>query len=200
MAAVNSSTASQSPLNSSLLDAAIRFQQLSTSLVAHIQAFLRYIFPIMPVVEGDELLNDAMRLGALTPARYAVVISLCAATRAHLKLDNVENCLSDGPGGKIPPEPQLTTETLINMAESSLRQYNVIDDYSLDSILSSFFLFAAYGNLDNARHAWFYLNQSISLAQALDITCETGYVNLPEEEREVRRRIFWLLFVTERLK
>lgn len=199
MAPPDSSVISKPSSDISLFDAAEQTQHLSISLVAHIQAFLKYIFPIMPVVDGDELLTDAIRLDDLIPSRYAVIISLCAATRAHLKLDNAENSIGDGPGANIPPEPQLTTEMLISMAESSLRQYNIIDDYSLDSILSSFFLFAAYGNLDNARHAWFYLNQSISLAQALDITRESGYINLPEGEREVRRRVFWLLFVTERL-
>ena len=98
----------------------------------------------------------------------------------------------------MPLEPELTGEILVSLAETSLRQYSAIDDTSLDSLLASFFLFASYGNLNKPRHAWFYLNQSISLAQSLDMTHETGYHHLPDIEQEKRRRVFWLLFVTER--
>jgi hypothetical protein len=180
------------------IDAARETRQLSLSMVAHIQAFLRHMFPIMPVVDGEELLADAVRLDELTPSRYALIVSLCAATRVQLGLDKIEDRTGNLPGVDIPSTPQVTGEMLLSMAEMSLSQYSIIDDYSLDSILTSFFLFAGYGNLDNARRAWFYLNQSITLAQALSLTSEEGYCGLLASEREVRRRIFWLLFVTER--
>ncbi|KAI8692455.1 Zn(2)-C6 fungal-type domain-containing protein [Fusarium sp. Ph1] len=169
---------------------------LSVSLIAHIQLFLKVLFPIMPVINGDELLADAARLEELPPSRYALILALCAATRMQFGIDNAP--IGEGPEVDIPLEPQLTGEMLIRLAETSLRQYNVIDDTTVDSMLASFFLFASYGNLNNPRHAWFYLNQSISLAQLLDITRETGYHDLPDMEREKRRRVFWLLFVTER--
>jgi hypothetical protein len=180
------------------IDAARETRQLSLSMVAHIQAFLRHMFPIMPVVDGEELLADAVRLDELTPSRYALIVSLCAATRVQLGLDKIEDRTGNLPGVDIPSTPEVTGEMLLSMAEMSLSQYSIIDDYSLDSILTSFFLFAGYGNLDNARRAWFYLNQSITLAQALSLTSEEGYCGLLASEREVRRRIFWLLFVTER--
>ncbi|KPM42240.1 hypothetical protein AK830_g4333 [Neonectria ditissima] len=189
---------STSSLDDLLEDAAGYSRRLSLSLFAHIQIFLKYLFPIMPAVDGDDLLADAIRLDELPPSRYALIVSLCAITRIQLRMDSPQSCPGEGPGAHLPLEPQLTGEMLIGLAENSLRQYSVIDDTSLDSILSSFFLFASYGNLDNARHAWFYLNQSISLAQSLDLTRESGYTGLPENERERRRRLFWLLFVTER--
>lgn len=184
--------------SNSLIEEDNRFQLLSSSLAAHVQVFLEYMFPIMPVIDGEVLLADTLRLGELHPSRYALVVSLCAATRAHLRLDNIENNSGGKPGASIPSEPRLTAEMLAMMAETALRQYNAIDDLSTDTTLASFFLFATYGNFDNAHHAWFYLNQSITLAQALDLTCEASYTYLPEHEGEARRRIFWLLFVTER--
>lgn len=185
-------------LDTTPIDAARETQQLSLSLVAHVQAFLRHMFPIMPVVNGDEILADAVRLDELTPSRYALIVSLCAATRVQLQLDKIKEETENLPSVDIPSTPQVTGEMLLSMAEMSLSQYSIIDDYSLDSILTSFFLFAGYGNLDNARRAWFYLNQSITLAQALSLTSEEGYCGLSGSEREARRRLFWLLFVTER--
>ncbi|KAM6521551.1 hypothetical protein FSOLCH5_006305 [Fusarium solani] len=170
---------------------------LSVSLIAHIHLFLNALFPIMPVIDGVELLADAARLEELAPSRYALILALCAATRMQFRMDNAP-VGEEGPEVNVPLEPQLTGDMLIRLAETSLRQYNVIDDSTLDSTLTSFFLFASYGSLNNSRHAWFYLNQSISLAQSLDITRETGYHDLPHIEREKRRRVFWLLFVTER--
>lgn len=181
-----------------MMDAASESHQLSLSLAAHVQAFIQHMFPIMPVVDGDEILADALRLEVLTPSRYTLIVSLCAATRVQLRLDAVDGEVRNSLGANIPPTPKVTGAILLSMAEMALSQYSMIDDCSLDSILISFFLFAGYGNLDNARRAWFYLSQSITLAQALGLTNEEGYGGLSPSEREVRRRIFWLLFVTER--
>ncbi|KAH7274923.1 hypothetical protein B0J15DRAFT_473831 [Fusarium solani] len=186
-----------SPLIDQLPERAGQSRLLSVSLIAHIHLFLNALFPIMPVIDGVELLADAARLEELAPSRYALILALCAATRMQFRMDNAP-VGEEGPEVNVPLEPQLTGDMLIRLAETSLRQYNVIDDSTLDSTLTSFFLFASYGSLNNSRHAWFYLNQSISLAQSLDITRETGYHDLPHIEREKRRRVFWLLFVTER--
>ncbi|KAM0186103.1 hypothetical protein ACHAPI_011881 [Fusarium lateritium] len=185
------------PSNGSTLDTGGLCNRMSFSLAAHIQLFQRFLYPIMPVVD-DDILSDAARLDELPPSRYALILAICAATRMQLRLDKrIDNCENEL-NAEIPSEPRLTGDILVNLAENSLRQYSVIDDTTLDSILVSFFLFASYGNLNDSRHAWFYLNQSITLAQSLDLTREAGYYGLPDEEREKRRRVFWLLFVTER--
>lgn len=179
------------------MDTTDHSKRLAQTLAAHIQVFLKYLFPIMPIV-NEEFVTDALRVDDLPPSRYAAIIAICAATRIQLRMDNSKNGFGEGPDAGIPVEPQLSGEMLVALAENALRQYSIIDDTSLDSILASFFLFASYGNLNNARHAWFYLNQSISLAQSLNITTEMGYLDIGEIEREKRRRVFWVLFVTER--
>ncbi|KAG8674058.1 hypothetical protein FPOAC1_000021 [Fusarium poae] len=170
---------------------------MSLSLTAHIQLFQRFLYPIMPVVD-DDILADAARIDQLPPSRYALILAICAATRMQLRLDKRVDGSDNDLNAEIPPEPRLDGDILVSLAENSLRQYSVIDDTTLDSTLVSFFLFASYGNLNDSRHAWYYLNQSITLAQALDLTRESGYHGLPDEDREKRRRVFWLLFVTER--
>ncbi|KAF5602566.1 transcription activator amyR [Fusarium pseudocircinatum] len=188
---------STTPPNDATIDTGDLCKRMSLSLVAHIRLFQRFLYPIMPVVD-DDILADAARLDDIPPARYALILAICAATRMQLRLDKrIDNCENDL-NAQIPAEPRLTGDMLVNLAETSLRQYSVIDDTTLDSVLVSFFLFASYGNLNDPRHAWFYLNQSITLAQSLDLTKESGYYGLPPEQREKRRRVFWLLFVTER--
>ncbi|RSL96200.1 hypothetical protein CDV31_013581 [Fusarium ambrosium] len=185
-------------LDGPLSDSLTSSRQFSLLLVAYIQLFLKLMFPIMPVIDGDELLSDATRLDQLSPPRYALILALCAATRMQLGMDKAKDGYGRGLEQNIPPEPHLTGESLLALAEHALRQVSVIDDTSLDSILASFFLFACYENHYSIRHAWFYLNQSITLAQSLDLTREAGYHDLSSTDREKRRRLFWLLFVTER--
>lgn len=173
-------------------------QRLSVALAAHVQVFMKHLFPIMPVVNDRELLTDSLRLDELSPSRYAFLLSLCAATRIQLKLDNAEEYDETSVGINTSLDSPLTGEALLTAAEQARRQFNVVDDLSLDTLLTSFFLFAGYGNLEKHTHAWFYLNQAISLALSMGLHSESAYSNLEEHDREIRRRIFWLLFVTER--
>lgn len=173
-------------------------RQFSVYLVAHIQVFLRHMFTIIPVLDVDELLRDAICIDEVPPSRYALILSLCAATRTHMQLDIPENNTEDGPGANIPSTPHFTGESLLAMAEAALRQVDIIEVDNLDAVMSSYFLFACYSGLIKFKHASFYLNQAISLAQGLQLTCESGYVGRSEKEHQMRRRVFWLLFATER--
>ncbi|TFB03715.1 Maltose fermentation regulatory protein MAL63 [Trichoderma ghanense] len=174
-------------------------QRLSVALAAHVQVFMKHLFPIMPVVNDRELLADSLRLDSLSPSRYAFLLSLCAATRIQLKLDSAEEYDETAVGINTSSlDSPLTGEALLSAAEQARLRFNVVDDLSLDTLLTSFFLFAGYGNLEKHTHAWFYLNQAISLALSIGLHSEAAYSNLEESEREIRRRIFWLLFVTER--
>lgn len=173
-------------------------RQFSLYLVAHIQVFLRHMFTIIPVLDGDELLRDAICIDEVPPPRYALILSLCAATRIHLQLDVPENNTENGPGANIPSTRHFTGDALLTMAEAALKQVDVIEVDNLDAVMGSYFLFACHAGLIKFKHASFYLNQAISLAQGLQITCESGYADLPEREHQMRRRAFWLLFATER--
>ncbi|PNY29703.1 sucrose utilization protein SUC1, partial [Tolypocladium capitatum] len=55
-----------------------------------------------------------------------------------------------------------------------------------------------YGNLDQSRSAWYYLREAIGLAQSLGVDDASSYVGLDAETQQRRRRLFWLLFITER--
>ncbi|KAK7207356.1 fungal-specific transcription factor domain-containing protein [Myxozyma melibiosi] len=172
-------------------------QSMAHFLISHISIFFKHLFPIMPVVDKEELLADVLHYEDLKPSRLALIFALCAVTRLQLRLDHSEEAVQDF-GSETPAAPDLTGEELLEIAQHSLHQYCLIDDLTLDSVLASFFLFSGYGNLDSNRKAWYFLNQSITLAQANSVTNEKDYTGFSENEKELRRRIFWLLFVTER--
>ncbi|PYH34501.1 putative C6 transcription factor (AmyR) [Aspergillus neoniger CBS 115656] len=168
-------------------------------LLAHVNVYLKYLFPIMPVVRKEELQQDCHQPERLSPQRYVFLVALCAATHIQLKLDGTASV----------PEPShlqagidghswMSGEELLAEAVRARKDCDPVDGMNIESLLTSFFLFASYGNLDRQDHAWFYLCQATSMVFTLALHRESSYVDLSIEEAEERRRVFWLLFVTER--
>ncbi|CAL5872424.1 uncharacterized protein PFLUO_LOCUS6688 [Penicillium psychrofluorescens] len=168
-------------------------------LLAHVNVYLKYLFPIMPVVRSEQLQRDSHQPERLSPQRYAFLASLCAATHIQLKLD----------GDTPVPEPSrlqsmgeghclMSGEELLTEAVRARRECDIVESLNIESLLTSFFLFATYGNLDKQDHAWFYLCQATSMAFTLGLHRESTYAEWNVEEAEEKRRIFWLLFITER--
>lgn len=163
----------------------------STVLLAHVNVFLKHLYPIMPVFDSSQVVEDCGRVETLSPSRYAFLLALCAATHLQLNLDARQD--DSGLAHAIDHGDILVAEAL-----RTLREFDPIEHLHIDTVLSSFFLFAAYGNMDQQNHAWHYLSQSISYAYALNLHREQTYTSLPHAEAELRRRVFWLLFITER--
>ncbi|KAJ5471553.1 hypothetical protein N7530_008910 [Penicillium desertorum] len=169
----------------------------SQILLAHVNVYLKYLFPIMPVVRGDMLRLDCHQPERLSAKLYAFLASLCAATHVQLKLDGAapmpDPALRTGDGHSL-----MSGEELLAEAVRARQECEVLEELDTESLLTSFFLFASYGNLDRQDHAWFFLCQATSFAFSLGLHRESTYAEYEIEEAEERRRIFWLLFITER--
>ncbi|KAJ5382555.1 transcriptional regulator family: Fungal Specific TF [Penicillium concentricum] len=166
-------------------------QRMSTVLLqAHVKIFLEHLFPIMPVLDANSITLDSLHPETLSPRRYALLLALCAATHLQLNLDESD--------GSTFEEASPSGQSLIDQALRALQEFDPLDMPHIDSVLTSFFLFSAYGNLDKHHHAWHYLSQSISFAHLLNLHQEESYLVPDPEAAELRRRIYWLLFITER--
>ncbi len=153
----------------------------------------------MPVVRKEELQQDCHYPERVTPQRYAFLAALCAATHIQLKLDGVTETshLQAGVDGNS-GNSVMSGEELLAEAVRARKDCDPIEDMDIESLLTSFFLFASYGNLDRQDHAWFYLCQATSMIFSLGLHRESTYSELDIEEAEQKRRVFWLLFITER--
>ncbi|KJK65437.1 specific transcription factor domain protein [Aspergillus parasiticus SU-1] len=197
---VSSPDSTNSLFDSSTIGALPAPRRLSAPiLLAHVNVFFKYLFPIMPIVRQDQLQQDCHQPERLSPQRYAFIAALCAATHIQLKLDG------EAPGpeavsaqASLDGHPMLSGEELLAEAVRARKEYNVVDEINMENLLTSFFLFAAYGNLDRQDQAWFYLCQTTSMVFTLGLQRESTYSKLSVEEAEEKRRVFWLLFVTER--
>lgn len=164
---------------------------------------MAHLFPVMPVVDAVRLEEDCASLDLISPSRYALLLALAAVTRIQLQLDQPE-------GGILPNavresvehfgESESTGLDYLKAAEHARQHINIAESMSEDAIITSFFLFVCYGNREQHKQAWFYLNQSVSMAILLELDHETpeSIAGLTELDMDKRRRIFWLLFISER--
>jgi len=158
----------------------------------YVQLFFDYMFPIMPIINGSIYLDPVFYTDTATfsPDMYCFLCALSAATVVQLDTS-------------IPQPPPLhpTKSTDDFFAEDCLRErttYDYIENLSTLSVMVSFFLFAYYGNHEQHVKAWHYLQESITFAENLNLDDENSYAKLDPVEAQWRRRLYWLLFVTER--
>lgn len=175
-----------------------RSERISAVIMAHIGTFMTHMFPIMPAVTGAQLMSDAANLQSLSVPRYTLLLALCAMTRIQLRLDQ-EEPLSEDPAALHAQESEMMSGSdFLAATELWRRQFTLVENVSQEAVMTSFFLFVSYGNLEKYNEAWFYLSQSINMAIGLGYDRESPDMDLSPEELNMRRKIFWLLFITER--
>jgi hypothetical protein len=150
------------------------------------------MFPIMPVIDRNTFLDPGLYQSsdAWNVDTYCFLCSICAATVVQL----------DASIPQPPPiHPSKSTDELF--AQECLRERKTFDyitpTNTLD-VMTAFFLFAYYGNHEEHAKAWFYLQESITLSENMNLDDELSYAKLDPVEAQWRRRLYWLLFITER--
>jgi hypothetical protein len=89
-----------------------------------------------------------------------------------------------------------TGTTLLDEALRVRKGYEYVESPTSDS---HFILpICCYFGLDKHNTAWFYLREATTLAQILGMQDESNYRTGDLVECSRRRRLYWLLFVTER--
>lgn len=77
-------------------------------------------------------------------------------------------------------------------------QYDFLEDTSLGTVVSSFWISTSFFEINQSRKSWFYLREALTLAIDLKLHDDSAYFGLAPEEVLCRQRVFWILFVTER--
>lgn len=133
------------------------------------------LYPIWPIVNSDDL-KEALQQTPVAPHQLQLANAVALATVAQLKLLTLWNCAS---------------------ALSPSEEYS--KDGSLDSLRVSFFLHIYYENIDGGgARSLLYLREAITIAQILLLEHESTYISLSEGDQMMHRRVFWLLFISER--
>nr|OQO28517.1 hypothetical protein B0A51_06524 [Rachicladosporium sp. CCFEE 5018] len=158
----------------------------------YIQLFFTHMFPIMPVIDPTIYLDPHFysNPNPLSSETYCFLCALCATTVVQLD-------------ASVPAPPQLRPgyDNAAIFAEECLRErysYDFMLDSSPISVLTSFFLFCYEGNHERYIKAWYFLSECITAAENLGLADEYAYHALDPVEAQWRRRLYWLLFITER--
>lgn len=159
----------------------------------YLRLFFEHLFPIMPVLDRHLYLESALLDGQnlSTPEDYALLAALAAATIVQLNLPTVASSTDSHHGFA-------DADILIRHCLHERTCFDYTENPSTSTVITSFFLFAYFGNTEQHGKAWYYLQEAITFAEVLDMDKEDVNVGLSPGEVQWRRRIFWLLFITER--
>jgi hypothetical protein len=146
------------------------------------------MYPVWPVVDIAELLA---KLGGTMkdPEACALAFSVCAATGAQLRLTDFEPGVS---------QRYDTVDRFAMEAERYRAMLDYPENATIACILIPFFLHNYYSIKQKRFMSTVLLRESLTLCELLDLDKEAVYATLPPEEQRYRRKVFWLLFITER--
>ncbi|KAL6251260.1 hypothetical protein RBB50_001468 [Rhinocladiella similis] len=134
---------------------------------------------------------------ATDPEVYCLAASLCAFVMVQPGMS-----LAVGPGSHYDGEPPEHRYGYANMILDDISRIRKNIDYigspTVNSLHISFFLFSCYFTLEKQNVCWFHLREAATLAQIMGMHDETSYTTGDVVENMYKRRMYWLLLVTER--
>lgn len=156
-------------------------------LVLYLCVYRVHLYPIWPIIKIERLIAS-LQSDSPDVEVFALGYALAAATatrsqstdfgisqRDHAQLleEKCQAARSHVPPGR---RPNLTTVRI------------------------AFFLHIYYDSLEaNSMKSMLYLREAVTIATMIGLHRESYYVEVPTQEREIRRRVLWLLFITERI-
>ncbi|KAH7117200.1 hypothetical protein B0J13DRAFT_570872 [Dactylonectria estremocensis] len=144
------------------------------------------MFSVWPIVDTDNLISRLNDRSGLYD--YALALATAAATMGQLKA--ALNLPGQCPSAEL-------CEAECQRVHYALQSRN--DSPNLTRLRAAFFLHAYHENRERGSvKSFLYLREAISLAQLMDLHDETSYEHIPADQARLRKRIFWLLFITER--
>lgn len=162
---------------------------------ASVNYFFANIYPTQPILHRQKVGETIGQMETNVEA-YCLVVSLCAYMMIQPNMALAPEAFD---GLEVGPQSSLQHgHALLSEALRVRRGHNYIENPSVWSVITSFFFFGSYFCLDRHNTAWFHLREATTLAQIMTMHEETSYQGLDIIESSRRRRLYWLLFVTER--
>lgn len=163
-----------------------------SSLIVRLCLYNQRLFPVWPILVVEDVIGSLLQ----NPADgeiYALANAVCAAIIAQLKLPFAGRTDDTDPATAA----SMAAECL--KAKASLRDSDDGPDMNLNMLRISFFQHIYHENMSpGGSKSLLFLREAITIAQIMGLHRKSTYVSLPAEEQQMRRRILWLLFVTER--
>ncbi|KAH8652204.1 hypothetical protein BX600DRAFT_386501, partial [Xylariales sp. PMI_506] len=158
-----------------------------------IEFFFANMYSIMPILNRQRLEQQALYMEQSLDT-YCMLTSMCAFMLLQPGMQVPGNDpLFEHPGASI-ASCQLLMEEAIRVRKG----YDYTESPSLNSLCTSYFLFGCYYAMDMHDKAWYHLREATTLAYMSGMTKEDKYLQFDSVEGSRRRRLYWLIFVSER--
>ncbi|KAL1988691.1 hypothetical protein VTN96DRAFT_8391 [Rasamsonia emersonii] len=146
------------------------------------------LYGIWPMLSADDL-QQQLQNDPSDVETYTLTTALCGATLSHLNETVSHESL---------PEP-LSAHSFAQEARRVRATFDYMEPVTLNTVLTSYFLHIYYGRQPaRAQTAAFYIREAISFAQLLGMHTEEGYYQHPIKVQKIMRKLYFLLFMTER--
>ncbi|KAL8825088.1 MAG: hypothetical protein Q9170_007933 [Blastenia crenularia] len=158
--------------------------------------YFAHMYPTMPILHNEQIFRLIAEMDSSVEA-YCMLCSFCAfmliqpgiESKAGYAMKNLKGSISNNTSlGRI----------LLEGALRRRKRYDYIESPSVNAVITSFFVFGCFFGLDKHNTAWFHLREATTLAQTIGMQDEKTYIGGDLAESTRMRRLFWLLFVTER--
>ncbi|KAL9006110.1 MAG: hypothetical protein Q9188_001130 [Gyalolechia gomerana] len=154
------------------------------------------MYPTMPILQNEQLWRLIVEMHNSVEA-YCLLCSFCAfmliqpgiESKAGHAIKTLESSLLNNTS---------LGRTLLDGALRRRKGHDYIENPSANAVITSFFVFGCFFGLDKHNTAWFHLREATTLAQTIGMQDEKTYIGFDWAESARMRRLFWLLFVTER--
>ena len=152
------------------------------------------MYPTMPILHREQLRRYAQEMNS-TPEAYCLVASLCAFV-----------LIQPGIITRVQRYMETTGETMtgLNMGSRILdevvrvrKQIDYIENPTIHSVITSFFIFGSCFNLNKHNSGSHHLREATTMALNMGMNDEDTYQS-GDLDSGRKRRLFWLLFITER--
>jgi len=194
LAAVQRHGIEEAPHSTShLRKAGLLSMEMITSCVDY---FFANLYPTQPILHRVKV-GETIGQMEISIEAYCLVTSLCGYMMIQPNMVLPPGAFNDL---DIPPQPSLELgQQLLKETLRVRKGYDYVEAPTVWSVITSFFLFGSYFCLDKHNTAWFHLREATTLAQLMGMHEESHYQGTGDViENSRKRRLYWLLFVTER--
>lgn len=158
--------------------------------------FFSHLYPTMPIFSRqrlDELINNQRESSVEV---HCMTLSLCAFVMAQPGVTFQDtNTNIDG----VEADARATHANLLLEETRRLRKsFDYVESPTLLSVQISFFMFSAYFCLERSNQMNYHMREAGTLAQLIGMGEESTYRTGDPVENMYRRRLYWLILVTER--
>ncbi|KAL2191652.1 hypothetical protein L209DRAFT_769055 [Thermothelomyces heterothallicus CBS 203.75] len=171
------------------------------TLKACIDFYFAHMLPTIPILDRQRLEQDAMYMDQNLDT-YCLLTSLCSFVCLQPGMVMPGAGVNDPFGQDSMFGANVVTSSLLMEETIRVRKgYDYVASPTVNTLCTSFFLFAVHHGLEMHDKAWFYLREATTLTHMARMNEEQAYMQYDSNDSvdaSRRRRLYWLLFVTER--